>query len=149
MELQHWTPALLKNPQKSRKSANEITRISNYTDQKRGCEEFSSGSSVNPLGARHWGEIYVFTYVLGTTAVYKQGTSEVQFTPLRYIKYEYGTPAVYSASPLWLFAVQLLLYFCITAREAHKMLSTSHLLVWPIVNACVPNWLTILVTLSL
>jgi hypothetical protein len=47
-------------------STNEIIRINNWTNQRRGFEEFSSGSSVNPRCARYIGAIAVFTSVCGT-----------------------------------------------------------------------------------
>jgi hypothetical protein len=74
-------------------STNEIIRINNWTNQRRGFEEFSSGSSVNPWCARYIGAIAVFTSMCGTMEK-KQGTPEVHFTSRRCITYVCGTLAV-------------------------------------------------------
>jgi hypothetical protein len=71
-----------------------MIRINNWTNQRRGNEELSSGSSVNPWSARYGGAITVFTYVCGTMEVHKQGTPEVHFKFWRCITYVHGTPAV-------------------------------------------------------
>ncbi len=81
IELSQGTPEVQKNLRNWKYSANEITRINNWTNQKRGFKEFSSGCSVNSQSARYGGAIAVFTYVCGTTEVHKQGTLEVHLHP--------------------------------------------------------------------
>jgi hypothetical protein len=88
-----------------------MNRMNNWTNQRRGKEELSSGSSVNPRSARYRGAIAVFTYVPGTMEVHKQGTSEVHFMSRRCITYVRGTPAVYFAPPECPVAVQFPLCF--------------------------------------
>jgi hypothetical protein len=68
--------------------------INNWTNQRRGFEEFSSRSSVNPRSARYEAAIAVFAYVHGTMEDHKQGTQEVHFMSRRCITYVCGTPAV-------------------------------------------------------
>jgi hypothetical protein len=94
IELQQGTPEVQKNLWNWKYVANEIIKIKNWTNQRRGSEEFSSGSSLNFWSARYIGAITVFTYVCGTTEVHKQGTPEVLFKSRRCITYVHGTPAV-------------------------------------------------------
>ncbi len=75
-------------------TANKMIRVKNWTNQRRGFEEFSSGHSVNLRSARYRGAIAVLTYVCDTMEVYKQGTPEVHFTSRRCISYVRGTPVV-------------------------------------------------------
>ncbi len=55
----------------------------------------SSRRIIYPRSARHGDAIAVFTYMYGITAVHKQGTQDVRFTPQRCITYLYGTLAVH------------------------------------------------------
>jgi hypothetical protein len=94
IKLQQGTPEVQKYLSNWKHVANEIIRIQNWSNQRRGLEEFSSRSSVNFRSARYGGAITVFTYVCGTTEVHKQGTPEVLFTSWRCITYVHGTSAV-------------------------------------------------------
>jgi hypothetical protein len=71
-----------------------MIRIKNWTNQRRGFEEFSARSSVNFWSARYGGAITIFIYVCGTTKVHEQGTTEVVFMSWRCITYVKGTPTV-------------------------------------------------------
>ncbi len=46
IKLQQGTPEVQKNLQNWKYSANEMIRINKWTNQRRGCKEFSSGSGV-------------------------------------------------------------------------------------------------------
>jgi hypothetical protein len=94
IELQQGTPEVQKNLRNWKYTANEMIRINNRTYQRRGFEEFSSGSSVNPRSTRFVGELPFFTYECGTMEVQKQGTPEVHFMSRRCFTYVHGTPAV-------------------------------------------------------
>ncbi len=70
MELQQGTPEVLKNLWNWKYSANEIIKIKNWTNQRRGFEEFSSGSSLNFRSARYGGAITRFYIWCGFTEVH-------------------------------------------------------------------------------
>jgi hypothetical protein len=62
IKLQQGTPEVQKNLCNWKYVANEIIRIQNWSNQRRGLE-FSSESSVNFRSVRYLGAIAVFTYV--------------------------------------------------------------------------------------
>jgi hypothetical protein len=84
-ELQQATPEV-QNLQNWKYSANEIIRIKNWANQRRGSEEFSCGLQQAP--EMPGSEVQVpFLYLCGTSDVHKQGTLEVNFMSWRYITY--------------------------------------------------------------
>ncbi len=63
IKLQQGTLEVHKNLWNWKYVANEIIRIQNWTNQRRGLEEFSPGSSVNFHSARYGGAITLFLHM--------------------------------------------------------------------------------------